>query len=71
MIDRCCVFVEDERNESSNGLTKAGCDVVVVLVVVVTVVVVDNAPTVVVIVGGSLLLGTWTPWDSGGDLCAI
>lgn len=56
----CCVFVEEERNESSKGLTKAGCEVVAVFtVVVVTIAVVDNVVAVVVAVdNGSLLLDT-------------
>lgn len=61
----CCVFVEEERNESSKGLTKAGCEVVVVVFIVVVVmiavvgIVVGNVPAVVVTVdSGSLLLDT-------------
>lgn len=59
----CCVFVEEERNESSKGLTKAGCEVVAIFIVVVVMIavvgiVVGNVPAVVVIVdNGSLLLG--------------
>lgn len=60
----CWVFVEEERNESSKGLTKAGCEVVAVFIVVVVMIavvgiVVGNVPAVVVIVdNGSLLLDT-------------
>lgn len=59
-----CVFVEEERNESSKGLTKAGCDVVVIFIAVVVMIavvgiVVGNVPVVVVAVDNvSLLLGT-------------
>ena len=44
-----CGFA-DERNESSKGLTKAGCGVAVVVVVVVVVDVVDAVESTVVVV---------------------